>query len=187
MEKRSKIGIGLIGLGLVLMGLTLAFPVEPVLIHDTSEPWEFNKSKSEELGYRVVSYENLSDRGQELYVRTLEADGRYKTSVDEGAKDWEYPTKGEQRAPGVIAENDQTTNVAVIIERPENDSHLPPASGGDDSGESANDTDYRRYDKMETVQRTPPIGSGAHIPRLLGLLLSVASLTGGGYLIATKP
>jgi len=189
MNERKKYGILLVLIGIVLGGVTLAFPVEPVLVHDTRPTNNLNESLAEEFNIRVVEYENLSDRGQELYVKSLENGGLYRVPIGKEASDWSYPTVDEQRPPGRDAPANYTSNVDIIVERPENDSHLPPADEDPSlaTNSPANESTVTRYDLMTTRTKKPPIGSGAHVPRVLGLVLGLSSLTAGGYLLVSKP
>jgi len=190
-ERRTRVGAGLVVVGLLAFGLVLAVPVQPVHVHDTSSGSSLNESQAEDLGIRVVAYENLSERGQELYVKALENGGTYRVPVGEGAEDFAYPTDEEARAPGGLVEgkSNQTSNVLVIVERPADDGDLPPADERPEiaSETRANESTITRYDQMRTRTEKPPIGSGAHVPRLAGLVLGLTSLTAGAYLLVSKP
>ncbi len=191
MERRTQIGAGLVVVGLLAFGLALAFPVQSVHVHDTTTASTLNETQAEEVGVPVVAYENLSDRGQELYVETLENGGTYRVPVGEGAEDFAYPTNEEARAPGglVEGESNQTSNVVVVVKRPTDDGDLPPADEtpafADEDG--PNESTVMRYDLMTTRTKKPPIGSGAHAPRLAGLVLGLTSLTAGAYVLVSKP
>lgn len=188
MKKRNKAGILFILIGVGLSTAVLLFPVEQVHVHDTRSGTTLNESTADQYGYKILEYENLSDRGQELYVKTLENGGLYRVPVGKGADDWSYPTEDELRPPGPNAPDNYTANTDVIIKRPENDSHLPPADENPESAkvEGPNQSTVKDYDLMETRTKKPPIGSGAHIPRLGGLVLSLTSLTTGAYLLVSK-
>jgi len=184
MERRTKLGVGLILAGLLLCGLALAFPVEPVRVHDTGAATNMNESVAEGYDYRVVEYENLSERGQELYVKTLENGGVYRVPIDEGAEDFPYPDLAVIRST-----NRSLDYRGLLIERPANDSHLPPADENPSLAEDvpANESTVTRYELIRTQTKRPPLGSGAYVPRLLGLGLGIAALTAGGYLLVSKP
>jgi len=178
MERRTTFGVGLVLAGLLLCGLALAFPVDPVRVHDTRGATNMNESVAEGYDYRVVEYENLSERGQELYVKTLENGGVYRVPVGQGAEDFGYAAPGERKAYR-----------GLLIERPANDSHLPPADEHPSMAEDvpANESTVTRYESMSTQTKRPPVGSGAHLPRLLGLAAGIAALTAGAYLLVSKP
>jgi hypothetical protein len=186
MERRTRIGVALVLVGLVSFGLALAFPVEPVRVHDTSGSMYANESTAEEMGYPVVAYENLSDRGQKLYVQTLENGGTYRVPAGQGAPDFAYPTDSEVRHAGARVGSDRTSNVEVLIERPAEDGHLPPSDELTRPGPDMNESTQLRYDLLTARTRKPQVGSGAHAPRLLGLVLGIAASTAGGYLLASK-
>lgn len=186
MERRTRVGVALVLVGLLSFGLTLAFPVEPVRVHDTSGSMYANESTAEEMGYPVVAYENLSDRGQELYAKTLENGGTYRVPAGQGASDFAYPTDGEVRHAGARVGSDQTSNVEVLIQRPADDGHLPPSDEVTRPGADMNESTQLRYDLLTARTTTPPIGSGAHAPRLLGLVLGILAPTAGGYLLVSR-
>jgi hypothetical protein len=184
MDRRTTLGAGLILVGLILCGLALAFPVDPVRVHDTRGATNMNVSVAEEYDYRVVAYENLSERGQELYVKTLENGGVYRVPVGQGAEDFAYPD------PAVIRSTNRSLDYrGLLIERPANDGHLPPADEHPSMAEDApaNESTVTRYESMSTRTTDPPLGSGAHVPRLLALALGIGSLTAGAYLLVSKP
>lgn len=114
----------LVVVGLLLLVAPAFAPLQPVLEHDTRRHTFENETALEAQGYRVVEYENLTDRGQELYVQTLEHGGTYRVPVGQGAADFRYPTEAE-----VDSQRDYEARVAlshVVIERPPN-ATLPPA------------------------------------------------------------
>lgn len=114
----------LVAVGLLLLVAPAFAPLQPVLEHDTTGESFQNESSLEAEGYRVVEYENLTDRGKELYVRTLESGGTYRVPVGDGAADFRYPSAAE-----VDAQEGYEARLAlshVVVERPPN-ATLPPA------------------------------------------------------------
>lgn len=207
---------GLVVLGLVLLLAPALVPVQQYRIHDTRAGTFADRSDLEQQGFTIVAYENLSDRGQELYRKTLRHGGHYTVPIGQGASDFEYgdgttdepsDVRGPGSRPGVI-----------VIERPPNAS-LPPADEPVEAADrmrereqerrkkrrTASDTDsangtatpttpdyearrrsIARYDIMETSTDTPPITDSSNLIRLLAALVGVLCLGVGGYR-ASKP
>jgi hypothetical protein len=70
-----------------------------------------------EDGVEVVAYENLTERGQELYVETLEAGGEYSVAQSEGTPDFSYPSESQRRA--ALEDRDRRVRPGtVVVERP---------------------------------------------------------------------
>jgi len=202
MDRRNQLGTALVVLAAVLFIVPAFFPVQPMLLHDTRDAAVGPPSELESDGYEIVAYENLTDRGQELYVKTLENDGEYRVPQGTGASDFDYLTDEERRQ---AYENDnRSATRPLVIERPEDDNALPPA---DEPAEAArnraedddnNETDdgqtagerrrqiVLRYDAIETSTEQPPLGSIEQLSRLLAALLAVVSLGVGGYLLSSK-
>ena len=202
--RRSKIGGALFALGVVLLVVPSLAPVQPVLYHETNTGTLANETTLEQQGYTVVEYENLSDRGQELYVTALENDGHYTVSVGQGANDFPYPTDAELGE----YENHSLRDTAqsVVIERPA-DTDLPPADerlraaeyrARDESAEEGETPttpseaeiqqirdEIARYDKINTRTGEPQLGGSQHLLRLLSLLTWVVAVGTGGYLHST--
>lgn len=206
--RRITPGGVLVALGIVLLMGPALFPVQPVLYHDTGERTMGNATELEEEGITVVSYENLSERGQELYVASLRADGEYSVPVGEGASDFEYPTSGELAAVEDYRQRRSMTRIA--IERPP-DADLPPADEpvefaeervrdereqkGEHEGERTETPgtetgptvaemrqQIARYDLMSTRTDRPPLTAAPNLVRLLSTLLGIAAIGAGGYL-----
>lgn len=114
----------LVVLGIVLLVGPALFPVQPVLYHDTSDRAIGNATELEAAGITIVAYENLSERGQQLYVASLRADGEYSVPVGAGAPEFAYPTPAELGAVEDYRQRQSMTRIA--IERPP-DADLPPA------------------------------------------------------------
>jgi len=191
MNRRNTVGTALVVLAVVLFTVPAFFPVQPMLTHDTEDTAPAPPAELRQQGYEIVAYENLSERGQELYVTTLENDGEYRVSVGEGADDFGYPTDGEVRAM-----YDNGTEPGVVIERPEDAESLPPSDErfyGYPSEEEVNESQaeqrrqtIERYDAMSTRTEEPPLGATPQLIRLAAVLLAVLSLGVGGYLLSSK-
>ncbi|WP_436923134.1 hypothetical protein [Halosimplex amylolyticum] len=193
MNRRNTLGTALAVLAVVLFTVPAFFPVQSVLVHET---WDSATGPPEELreeGHEIIAYENLSERGQELYVTTLENDGEYSVPLGEGASEFDYLNASERRR---AYETDNRSAVrSVVIERPEDDDHLPEADEpnfGPRPGENASEGErqraevIQRYDAMDTATEEPPLGSTPQLIRLASVLLAVLSLGVGGYLLSSK-
>lgn len=188
-DRRNRIGALLVGVALLLFVIPAFVPVQPMLTHNTEYSVSLGPDRLQEEGFEIVQYGNLSDRGQELYVRTLERGGEYQVGQGAGAPDFDYPTD-QERIDGA-GDGSATRPGAVAIERPADDSHLPPADertfGGPREGE--NQTEFRdrvsRYDAIRTGTEQPPLGAPAQLSRLFAALLAVVSLGTGGYLLSS--
>jgi hypothetical protein len=181
--RRNRIGAGLLVLGVLLLVVPVLVPVEPALIHDT-DPGSFESPEQlEQRGIEVIAYENLSERGQEIYRNALATSGVHRVSPGQGAPEFSYPTRG-QLASG----DERAVSGLVAIERPE-DSTLPPADEprGRIRGEEGQQSDERaqQYELMETREGPPPLGSLSQLLRLLAGVLGVVSVGVGGYLFAS--
>jgi hypothetical protein len=190
MNRRNALGTVLVALAIVLFVVPVFFPVQAVLIHNTEGSQPGEPELIREDGYDIVAYENLSDRGQELYVQTLENGGEHSVTQGDGASDFEYPTSAERRA----AFENETINRpgAIVIVRPENDAALPQADerpfGPPREGETEEERRERhlRYDAMDTRIEQPSLGSLSQLLRLIAGLLAVVSLGAGGYLLSSR-
>ena len=194
MNRRNTLGTALVVLAVVLLVGPAVFPVQPVLTHDTDRTTRDSPSELREQGIPVVAYENLSERGQEAYVAALERED-YRVGQDAGAPDFRYPTSAERRE-AFEADNMSGTGM-VVIERPEDDSDLPPADERffgpreEEEAESEEELEERRqqvlrYDAMMTATGQPPLGSTRQLLRLGAVMLAVVSLGTGGYLLSSK-
>ncbi|GAA0682075.1 hypothetical protein ACFQDG_01410 [Natronoarchaeum mannanilyticum] len=190
MDRRTAVGTALLALAIILFTVPTLFPVQAVLTHDTTAVTFDGRDKLEEDGVTIIPYENLSDRGQELYVRTLENGGTYRTSPGQGAPEFDYMTGAERSQ--ARRENPDTRPGYVAIERPEN-ATLPTADepfnqdrrARDEGAESHHKT-VMRYDMMEVSKGPPPLGSTPQLLRLAASLLAVLSAGIGGYLASSQ-
>lgn len=189
MERDTQIGTALLVLGAVLLVVPALFPVQPVLIHDTTPVTFDSPEEIESQPIEVVRYENLSESGQELYVQTLESGGEYTVSQGDGAPDFEYLTSAEHSE--IRSETDPRPAV-VVIKRPQ-DNDLPPADEpfAEDSPRDGPQDDQRRegvqrYDMMETTTQRPGLGAVPQLLRLGAALIAVLSVGVGGYLRARR-
>ena len=194
MNRRNTLGTALVVLAVVLLVGPAVFPVQPVLTHDTDRTTRDSPSELREQGIPVVAYENLSERGKEVYVAALEGED-YRVGQDAGAPDFQYPTSAERRE-AFEADNMSGTGM-VVIERPEDDSVLPPPDERffgpreEEEAESEEELEERRqqvlrYDAMVTGTGQPPLGSTRQLLRLGAVMLAVVSLGTGGYLLSSK-
>jgi hypothetical protein len=190
MNRRNKLGTALVALAVVLFVAPAFFPVQAVLVHDTRASAPPEPEEIRDQGYEIVAYGNLSERGQGLYVRTLENGGEYRVGQGEGAQEFGYPTDAERRA---AFRNDSLERPGgIVIERPEDDTGLPRADerafGPPREGETEAEREERalRYDAMETRTEQPPLGSLPQLLRLAAALIAVLSLGVGGYLLSSR-
>ncbi len=193
MNRRNTLGTVLVVLAIVLFVIPAFFPVQAVLIHNTEASQPGEPELIREDGYNIIPYQNLSDRGQELYVRTLESGGEYSVTQGSGAPDFSYPTDAERRA---AFENESVEGPVapggVVIVRPGDDANLPPADERPFGPPRENETDQERrdrnlrYDAMQTRTEQPSLGDPSQLLRLLAGLLAVISLGVGGYLISSR-
>jgi hypothetical protein len=194
---RNQLALALVALSIALFTTPALAPVQPALYHDTGWGTTANGTQLQERGVPVVAYENLSDRGQELYVKSLKDGGEYRVPLGDGAPDFRYATPGELgNAPNHTA---RQALESIAIERPEDDSHLPPADEPrreiqeyeDPEAPSVEEQRQRqqaalRYDLMETRTKKPPLGELPQLLRLFAVLGAVLALGVGGYLFASK-
>ncbi|MFD1586119.1 hypothetical protein ACFR9U_03930 [Halorientalis brevis] len=148
----------LVAIGIVLLIAPALAPVQAMHFHNTGAGTTANGTELEEHGVRVVAYENLSERGQELYVRALRNHGQYAVPLGQGAPDdFHYVTNQDsdddagpsERRPGTIA-----------IERPP-DADLPPADEPSYHAEEARERAERAQERAERKQAeaTPADGT----------------------------
>lgn len=197
MDRRNQLGTALVVVAVVLFVVPAFFPVQSMLVHDTRRSTDLGVGSGGDVGetdQRVVAYDDLSDRGQELYEETLERDGEYRVPIGEGAPEFNYLTDEERDR---AFENDNVSAFGLVIERPAEDGHLPPADeryfvGREDpegDGE-VNQTRRRelamRYDAMVTSTEQPPLGATPQLLRLGAALLAVLSLGLGGYFLSSR-
>jgi len=203
MGRRDTVGAVLVALGILLLIAPALAPVQPVLYHESYDGTTANRTMLEQQGLTVISYENLSERGQELYVATLESGGRYTVPVGQGASEFPYPTEGDLGSAEDYRERDAMES--IVIERPD-DASLPPADenreaaeyrarekaeGGEEENTPSDKEvqQYReritRYDMMTTRTDTPPLSGTAHLVRMLALLAGAVAVGTGGYLLSS--
>jgi hypothetical protein len=204
----------LLVVGVGLLVLSALFPAQPYAYHLTHPGTASNASQLAADGFTVVHYDDLSDRGQELYVQTLERGGRYAVPARQGAPKFPYPTVGE-----LEDESEPWARMrlgSVVVERPP-DADLPPAHEpvhearrpeprrGDTSGESGGEgtavqgTDeqvddrpddrpdpetIRRFDLVTTRTGTAPLTALPSLLRLLSVVVGVVAIGTAGYLAA---
>jgi len=174
---RKKVSFVLLLLSVVLFGVFLTTSVNDVRIHDTSL-YISERSSVHDVEYTpIVEYENLSERGQEIYRATLENDGRYWTPIGEGASDFEYSANTTVKNDTVSGSGFEGGRVpTIIIERPEDDAFLPPI-----------DEPYEeKYDWMATSTQEPPIMSGKHNRKLGSISFAIITLISGVYVYTTR-
>lgn len=194
----DRVAFALVVVGLALLLAPALFPLQPVLVHDTRGGGIGNASTIE---FDVVAYENLSDRGQELYVTTLRSGGRYTVALGDGAPEFTYPTPEELAAANTFSARRALT--VIVIKRPAT-GDLPPADEPvrqaswiaerpeTEAGPAPNLTvaeirqRIARFDLMTTKTGLPPLLSTPSLLRLLPILAGVVSLGVGGYL-RSKP
>lgn len=195
MTRTPALSTVLLGLGVVLLVTPALFPIQPVLYHDSRRGTVDNRSVIEERGFEIVAYENLSERGQELYVLTLENDGRYSVPLDEGAPDFAYPTDGDL---GEFRDYDDRRALEhVVIERPP-DADLPPPDEQVEAAEHIRERaiergsedppsleearrQIARFDMMRTRTDNPPLDEPKSLARLVSAILGVVAIATGGY------
>lgn len=183
MDRRTQLGTALLVVAILCFALPPLFPVQPVLVHDTRPITMDGPDQLEAQGYEIYAYEDLSDRGQELYVATLENGGQYHVAPGEGAADWEYPSLSERAA---ARRDGQRRPGQVVIERPE-DADLPRADEpphGEPEGERWEEA--QRYELMAVTEERPPMDSTPQLLRLLAGLLGVVCTGVGGYLVSSR-
>lgn len=201
---RDTIANVLLVAGIALLIAPVFAPIQPVLYHDTHRGTMDNRSQLEAQGYEIIAYENLSNQGKQLYVRTLREGGQYRVPTGAGAAEFAYPSPGE--LAGVEDYRRRETLTTVVVERP-TDADLPPPDEPVDAAEhieerrkeraeerarererqSEQSVEERRrqiarYDILTTRSDRPPLTATASLLRLLSTVLGVVALGSGGYL-----
>ncbi|MFB6165909.1 MAG: hypothetical protein ABEJ31_12185 [Haloarculaceae archaeon] len=187
----------LVLVGIVLLVGPALLPVQPMLYHDTRLGQPGNASELRERGFEVVPYENLSERGQALYVATLEHGGEYAVPQGQGASDFAYPKPSDRRVErprGRVDVEDRYRGIA--IERPADDAGLPPADepvrlarrerppgerGGENASVEQRRREIARYDLLRTRTDLPPLSATPNVVRLLSVALGAVAIGAGGY------
>ncbi|AQL41605.1 hypothetical protein BV210_02240 [Halorientalis sp. IM1011] len=208
MIDRSKISVALLVVGAVLLIAPAVAPVQSVLFHDIRGEFTMSESELEERGVTVIAYENLSDRGKELYERSLRNDGHYRAPAGTGASDFEYRADSEEDVrsgfgPRAVAiERPDDPDFPSVDERPVRERRPPDeggevggtggseAAGGDTADAQANGTadqppeprEENEYNLMETRLGQPPLTDGGNLLRFLSILVGVVTVGSGGYL-----
>ena len=127
-ELADTAGTVLLVVGIVALLMPALFPVQQVLYHETRAGTTADGSELRAEGYTVIEYENLSERGQEIYVAALRSPDRaYTVSVGQGAPEFPYDGADDLGDVSGQAEFEERRRLtSVVIERPD-DADLPPA------------------------------------------------------------
>lgn len=166
MIRRTHVERGLLALGVALLVAPAVFPLQPVLHHDTRPSTFQTGDELAEEGVEVVAYENLSERGQELYVQTLRDGGHYHVPLGEGAPDFAYPSPGDF---GDERRGRTRRHLGhIVIERPP-DADLPPADEPTGGGVELRDGPGERGERPGRYppgegEETPPADQDGHTP-----------------------
>ena len=196
-DRLDTLGTVLVLAGVAALLLPALFPVQQVLYHETRPGTTANESELERQGHTVVEYENLSARGQEIYVAALRTPGEYTVPVGQGAPEFPY------QRPANFSDGDdyqrQRALTSVVVERPE-DADLPPpdepvevvAYEAEEREGSVNRTELERrqrqtarYDLLTVRKGTPPLTASSNLMRLGAALFGVVAVGVGGYLRAS--
>ena len=211
-ELADTAGTVLLVVGVVALLLPALFPVQQVLYHETRAGTTADGSELRAEGYTVIEYENLSERGQEIYAAALRSPNRaYTVSVGQGAPEFPYDGADDLGDVSGRAEFEERQRLtSVVIERPD-DADLPPAdepverldrerppredaaNGGETASQNETATEseqnlarHRRvvakYDLVTVGQRTPPVTDSGNLLRLGSVLLGTIAIGVGGYL-----
>ncbi|MFC6755955.1 hypothetical protein ACFQER_03560 [Halomicroarcula sp. GCM10025894] len=90
-ELADTAGTVLLVLGVTALLGPALFPVQQVLYHETRAGTMADGPELRAEGYTVIEYENLSERGKEIYVDALRSpDGAYTVPVGQGASEFPY-------------------------------------------------------------------------------------------------
>jgi len=152
----------LLVVGVAALLVPALFPVQQVLYHDTGAGTMATGEELRAEGYTVIAYENLSDRGQEIYVASLESpDGAYTVPAGQGAP--EFPYDGADEFGSVTGSTDfeeRQRLTSVVIERPD-DADLPPPNEPVDRIAAEQ---RRREEAADGRETTPGDGSETATP-----------------------
>jgi hypothetical protein len=167
MNRQQAVIVGLLIAGLALLAAAVAVPVGQIDKHDTRAQ---SMQSNEEItaSYTVLAYEELSDRGREVYRRALENDGTYAVPEGEGASEFTYLTRDELN--GMSPEQQRQATQYVIDRR--GASSLPPADESDPDA---------RYDLITVGTYDPEFPSEQHVPNLAAAAVGLVCLGVGGY------
>lgn len=176
-DRRRAIGAGLLVLGVLSLVVPALVPLGSEHVHDTRPTTTESRAELEDRGVQVLVYEDLSDRGQEVYREALLTGGAYSVPSGQGIPALDYPDSNGR---------------LVAIERPADAEDLPPADelrvGPVDEElpeeERQRRQNAQRYDLLEVNTGPPPLDAFSQLLRLAVGLLAVLSLGVGGYLSA---
>lgn len=193
----------LLVVGVAALLVPALFPAQQLLYHDTGAGTVANGSELEAEGYTVIEYENLSERGQEIYVAALRSPQReYTVPVGQGAPEFPYSAAAEIGEVTSSAEfEERQRRTSVVIERPD-DADLPPpaepvgrievereeAAEATPPGQSRQQRlEQRRqttatYDLVTVRQGTPPATHSGTLLRLGSVVVGAVAIGVGGYL-----
>lgn len=196
-DRLETLGTVLVVAGVAALLVPALFPVQQVLYHETRVGETGNESQLEQQGYTVVAYENLSARGQELYVEALRVEGPHTVPVGEGAAAFPYRTQASLR--DIEDYERRRTLTSIVIERPP-DADLPPADEpvemveyeAEERERSPNQSEIERrqrqtarYDVMQVRRGMPPLTASSNLLRLGVIAFGVVAVGVGGYLRAS--
>ena len=198
----------LLVVGVLALLVPALVPVQQVLYHEVGAGTTANGSQLEAQGYTVVAYENLSERGQEIYVAALEsAEYEYTVPAGEGAP--EFPYDGASEPGDAETYRDYQRLTGIVVERPD-DADLPPPAEPvgrldhererlAEQATTRNGTDgenvsqkrralerreeaVRTYDLMTVRKGSPPLTDAANLLRLGSVAVGTVAIGLGGYL-----
>lgn len=196
-DRLDTVWTALLVVGVAALLLPAMFPVQQVLYHETRAGTTANGSQLEAQGYTVIAYENLSERGQEIYVAALRTGGEYTVPIGDGAA--EFPYQRPDNYSEIRDYQRQRALTSVVIERPA-DADLPPPDEpvdvveyeAEEQAGSVNQTEMEqrqrqtaRYDLMTVRRGTPPLTDASNLLRLGAALFGVVAIGVGGYLRAS--
>jgi hypothetical protein len=182
MDRRTILATAFLRVGVALLGGGALTPVEQVDVHLTNSMDDLkmgtgsvNETKLENTRYipPIVEWDTLSSRAQALYVKSRANGGRYEVPAGDGAPEFTYFTREEQKERR-LAEIARISG--VVIKRPSNATDLPPAD----------EENTTRYDRMELRRETPEFPSEQHTPIVVMAVSGLLSLCASGYLIFTR-
>lgn len=196
-DRFDTIWTALLIVGVAALLLPAMFPVQQVLYHDTGARTTANGSQLEAQGYTIIAYENLSERGQEIYVAALHTRGEYTVPIGDGAA--EFPYQRPDNYSEMRNYDRRRALTSVVIERSADVDPPPPDEPVDvveyeaeEREVSVNQTEMEqrqrqtaRYDLMTVRRGTPPLTDASNLLRLGAALFGVVAIGVGGYLRAS--
>ena len=176
-DRRRLVGIGLLVLGVLSLVVPALLPLGSEHVHDTRLTTTESRAELEDRGVQVLVYEDLSDRGREVYREALLTGGAHGVPSGQGIPALDYPDSNGR---------------LVAIERPADTEDLPPPDelrvGPADEElpeeEQQRRQNAQRYDLLEVTTGPPPLDALSQLLRLAVGLLAALSLGVGGYLSA---